>query len=996
MNSKVVFDNCPPNVSFTENIFSMRQCGLSMSDEEGQLLFYTNCQQVATADNQIMANGDSLNFEAWVELYGDTVNLEYYLTSNGYGKGARNIQGALALPDPADENIFYVFHINVGAIDESMVYSQGTHLLCTKIDMSEEEGKGAVVEKNKIILEDIIIDGGLSAARHANGRDWWLVFFRFGEPKYYRVLVTEGGVSGAWLEELNASIELDALGPSVFSFDGSKLAVVAADLNDQAQQKLYILDFDRCDGKFFNTKEVEYGNGVFWDGRVINMYSYGATISPNSRYLYVSDRFNYFQVDLWSDDPEASMINFADEDGFYDDWDPEYYSSFGLFGFSGLGPDGKVYATTVGLTDYFHVIERPNNYGVSCKMEQHSFKVLGINQYAVPNHPNYRLGPLEGSGCDTLGIQKAVFIHAHPYPNEGCVGGDTHFEVTAFGTGKSYQWQASNDGGLIWVNLIDGFHFVGTTTEYMTIKKILAEYDGMQFRCVVAGNASTEMSRPAPLTVIGYLPIADFSFEQDLDSLHFTNLSEGYEYVEYFFGDGESSTLPNARHLYLATGTYAVMLVATNACGSDTLTKEVIIEPIFADLEVSPIYGCVPLEVTVTSRSAYRINPHTFYLEGAISGYISSRLRSLTFTFPNPGVFDVHYYVESLDGETDTLVLEDYITISQYPGTNPTAEIELQQNGNTISLNAPFDLADSYTWFLVNGDTLSGQMAEYTFTNPGLYEVQLETANHCGMATGSVGVLVGGLQAAFTSNQQQGCAPFSVQFENRTDFFGASYVWQFPGGQPASSIEENPVVAYEESGIYEVVLIARADSLSDTLVQTAFIEVLANECPQANIFAQADGLEITLWTDCTNGTSYTWLLGDGTSPVSTPGVVHQYGEVGTFMVTLFVEGPCGIDTSSIEVNITGPNTTDFSQRQKHVSLVPNPASGQVRAISENGFANGASLTVFNALGAQVLEMKKVVWKQQEEVLLDGLASGVYFFRFENAGGAVQVGKLVVE
>ena len=997
-NSIISFDSIPPKVSFTENLFGMRQCGLSISDSDGKLLFYTNCQQVATSDNLVMENGDSLNFESNLIFDQDTINYEYYLNSNGYGEGSVNVQGAIALPEPSNEDMFYLFHVNVGAVDG--VYTQGTHLLCSKINMTKNSEQGKVIEKNTVVIEDLIFPGGLNATKHANGRDWWLIVFRFGEPGYYKILVGEGGVKGVWQEGLDVSLKQDDHGPSSFSPNGNRFALVASSPNDQEEQSLYAFDFDRCSGLLSNSKKILYTDWQLQWGGYFKLYSYGCTFSPNSRYLYISDRTNYLQLDMWSDDLHSSMVNFADNDGFWDLWGPDYLHTFdpsthhqwSYFGYSGLAPDGRVYATTVGLTRYFHVIERPNNPGVSCKMEQHSFKVLGINQYSYPNHPNYRLGPLEGSGCDTLGIKKDIFIHAHPYPNEGCVGGEAHFEVTAFGTGKTYQWQASNDGNT-WENLTGGQHFTGTATEYMVVENILQEHDGMQFRCIVTGNAGTQVSRPATLGVIGSPPVAAFTFEQDIDSLHFTSLSEGHEYVEYFFGDGESSTNPDVDHLFLDEGTYTVMLIATNACGRDTATAEVYIEPIFAVFEADRTQGCAPFDVTFTSRSPYRVITHQFTMDGAWVNYQSGRLREATVTYSTPGVFDTKLKVYGLNGEVDEITLDDYITVLQ--GINPTAEIELQQNGNTVQLNAPFDLADSYTWIFNNGETLTGQMAEYTFDAPGLYQIQLETTNHCGSATGSTDVLIGGPQAAFTVDQQQGCVPFIVQFENTTDFFGASYKWQFPDGLPATSSEENPVVEYEIPGIYEVVLIAHADSLSDTLVQAAYIEVLPDDCLQPNIFVQANGLDITAWTNCTDGTAYTWQMGDGTT-ISTQGAAHKYGEEGTYEITLLVESLCGIDTVSKEVNITGPNAIGVSQHKKYVSLVPNPASSHVQVISENGFPSGATLQVFNALGIEVVNIEKASWRQQEAVSLEELPTGAYFFRFESGNGQTQVGKLVVE
>ncbi|MEZ4960234.1 MAG: PKD domain-containing protein [Saprospiraceae bacterium] len=966
----------------------MRQCGLTVSDEDGKLIFYTNCHEIANAEHEQMANGDSLNFD-------------YYLNSLGYDAGSWVVQGSVVLPDPADNNIYHLLHVNVGDYDD--LYTIGTHLLSTKIDMSKDGGKGEVVEKNSVVLEDMVLPGGLTATRHANGRDWWLVVFKYNQPWYYRILLTPQGVINLGLAEMDVSFKKADGGPIAFAPDGSKLAVVAASPYDQGEQPLYLFDFDRCTGLLSNSKKIQYSNLLLSWGGFFRNYSYGCTFSPNSRYLYISDRTNYFQLDMWSDAPESTMINFADNDGFWDLWGPDYLHTFdpfthhawSFFGFSGLSPDGRIYTTTVGLTRYFHVIERPNNPGISCKMEQHSFKVLGINQYSFPNHPNYRLGPLEGSGCDTLGIQKAVYVHAHPYPEEGCVGGEVHFEVTAFGTGRSYQWQYSTDGGSTWANITDGPHFAGAHTEYLVVKDILESYDGMQFRCTVTGNASTETSRPAALSVIGYLPTAAFSFVQDIDSLHFFNESQDYEYVQYFYGDGNSSSLPNANHLYLAPGTYTVTLVATNACGQDTATAEIVVEPLFADLVASRTVGCKPFEVTFTSRSPYRALTHQFTVNGATPNYQGGRLRTMTVTYGTLGTFDVKLKVFGPNNEVAEILLEDYITV--LAGTNPVADIAAAQDGATVALGCPSCLADTYTWHFPNGDTLGGQSAEYTFSQSGYYQVVLEAANQCGTAFDTAAFTVGSPDVAFSAEKTSGCAPFAAQYHNWTQYAGATLEWHFPGGQPTTSSEESPLVVYENAGQYDATLIVAAGGLTDTLTQANYIEVLADECPEPQVFAQINELEVTVWTDCQDGSAaYLWDMGNGAT-FDTDGATYQYPAPGTYGITLTVAGPCGTATATVEVKVDGPSGIGSGAPSPgSLRLVPNPASGTVYLLSERAYGEGAAFRLFNPLGGEVLQIGKHYWGQREQLGLGNLPPGVYFYQFDAQSGLGQVGRLVVE
>jgi hypothetical protein len=69
-----------------------------------------------------------------------------------------------------------------------------------------------------------------------------------------------------------------------------------------------------------------------------------------------------------------------------------------------LAPDGKIYMSCTNGLDYIHVINNPNALGASCGFVQHGIQLPYYNSSGLPNHPNYHLGPLTGSICDSLNI----------------------------------------------------------------------------------------------------------------------------------------------------------------------------------------------------------------------------------------------------------------------------------------------------------------------------------------------------------------------------------------------------------------------------------------------------------------------------------------------------------------------------------------------------------------------------------------------------------------
>ena len=88
-----------------------------------------------------------------------------------------------------------------------------------------------------------------------------------------------------------------------------------------------------------------------------------------------------------------------------------------------LAPDGKIYITTGNSTQQMHIIDQPDSLGISCNVLQHSLQLPTLYFNTLPNHPNYHLGPLFGSICDSItGIPppaENLTLKLYPNPNKG-------------------------------------------------------------------------------------------------------------------------------------------------------------------------------------------------------------------------------------------------------------------------------------------------------------------------------------------------------------------------------------------------------------------------------------------------------------------------------------------------------------------------------------------------------------------------------------------------
>lgn len=82
-----------------------------------------------------------------------------------------------------------------------------------------------------------------------------------------------------------------------------------------------------------------------------------------------------------------------------------------------------------------------------------------------------------------------------------------------------------------------------------------------------------------------------------------------------------------------------------------------------------------------------------------------------------------------------------------------------------------------------------------------------------------------GIMANFIADDTQVLPGTNVSFFDSSTGDPVSWNWTFEGGQPTSSEEQNPVVNYEEEGLYDVRLIVGDGESFDTLTRTEYILV---------------------------------------------------------------------------------------------------------------------------------------------------------------------------
>ncbi|MBX2929092.1 MAG: hypothetical protein KF852_14740 [Saprospiraceae bacterium] len=350
----------------------------SICDKNGQLLFYTNGCQVINREHRLMENGGGL-------IGGNNPNNN--CSSHSYSSA----QGELALPPfPGTPDLYFIFHLST-LLDHPPYYII-RDLQLTTVDASAENGLGRVIEKNRVIFHGYFADQ-LTAVRHANGRDWWIVAPKMLSNTYFIWLFTPQGLQGP-MEQSIGSVWTwrDWGGQAVFSPDGSKYA------RANFENGLHLMDFDRCNGVFSNSVRIKSELPLNDTGPT------GVGFSPSSRYLYLSWSIRLFQFDLRA----ANISNSRTTVGT-----AQHYSFFQ----QRLAPDGKIYmSSSIGM-NYLHVIHQPDNPGMSCSFEEIGLTLPTRRSFNMPNLPWFRLYELPGSPCDTLRVQVPPVVRITVAPN---------------------------------------------------------------------------------------------------------------------------------------------------------------------------------------------------------------------------------------------------------------------------------------------------------------------------------------------------------------------------------------------------------------------------------------------------------------------------------------------------------------------------------------------------------------------------------------------------
>jgi len=343
----------------------------SICDKDGNLLMYSNGCTVADKNHQVMPNGRNLNNGDYFEMLGDSC-FDGYL-----GK-----QDIMILPDPGDEEGYYILHKPVIYFPQQNIDYR--ELRYSYVDMTLNDGNGDITQKNVVLGEELeYFYRYLTAINHENGRDWWIINPLYGGNEYLTYLLDENGFSQKRIQSIGPNFHWNASasGTAVFSPDGSMFAYYNKDDN------LLLYDFDRSNGELSNLKQLTLKTNT-----PNAAFASSVEFSPNSRFLYVAIQDSLWQVDTYEQDLKEGTE-------LIDVWDGTQDPFATTFTLMALAPNCKIYMASGSSTNTYHVINHPDEKGTACDFVQRGIQLPFTSSLAnMPNFPRFRVD--EEDKCD--------------------------------------------------------------------------------------------------------------------------------------------------------------------------------------------------------------------------------------------------------------------------------------------------------------------------------------------------------------------------------------------------------------------------------------------------------------------------------------------------------------------------------------------------------------------------------------------------------------------
>jgi hypothetical protein len=398
-NAGITFNSGSP-VALTNGSLVTTEGVATISDNSGNLLFYTDGVTVYNRIHNIMTNGTGL-----------------------FGH-ASSTQSAIIIQKPNQPNIYYIFTSDNDAGTDGICYST--------VDMNLSAGFGAVTIKNTFLYAPSCEK--LCAIRHCNNVDVWVVSHDYNSNVFRVWSVNSLGVGTIQTWSASGSVvsgvPQSSYGQLKSSPNGRQLAACHYGMN-----KIELHNFDPSTGWVSGGFTLSNETGI-----------YGCEFSPDGRILYGgTNQGMLLQWDLCAGTQAQIQAS------------RRVISNAGPFiGSIQLGPDGKIYVARNNTS--LSVINNPNVVGSGCNYSDLSIPLAGrSSRMGLPNFASFYIQPQYILPNPTISCTTASF--QSPTITNNCVNQNNLYTyLWNFGNG-----QTSTQQNPIHTYLLSGTYNVSLT-----------------------------------------------------------------------------------------------------------------------------------------------------------------------------------------------------------------------------------------------------------------------------------------------------------------------------------------------------------------------------------------------------------------------------------------------------------------------------------------------------------------------------------------------------
>lgn len=665
------FASTGPTVVDNSNINTSEGCA-TMSDEKGNLLFYTDGVTVWDKNNNIMFNGTGLR------------------------GGSSSSQSSIVVPAPGNFKKYYIFtsvQVESASLQREYCYNL--------VDMGLRGGLGEVIEKN--VVFDTACSERLTAANNTNNTDFWIITNSIRSNTFKSFALTASGLSRLpIISNIGDTID-PGIGMCKVSPNGKWLIQTFTRPNGLGSAQLFT--FNASTGRISNPIRL---NSIF-------NCTYGCAFSPNSNRLYLGAGFNcagnpintFIQYTLAN--PTESFIQ-----GSRTTITINSPSASLFVGDLSLALDDRLYLARVGQR--LSRFENPNDTGTNLIFTDTAVLFVSPRRVnlGLPNFYNsINLPPpsikIEKESCLTY---KFSFPSSKDYSFNGI-----------------YSWNFG-DGTIINTDSIPIHSFKRSANDSFFVTLNFRSPDNS-----VSVNQQIILTLP-PKPIADFVVNSNGCINTALNlNSNSSSANGGIIKFNWSLGDGTTSSLAQLNKKYNDTGIYNIKLVVTDTfgCVSDTNSISVNLnKKVTANFNLQGAYCAeTPLQMNDSSKTINTTISNWKYFWNNNNSFTSTLSGNFSPIFAKEELYSIKLVVSTIEG-----CISDTVTKNYFIYNRPTANFLLPKNCvldvsnfiNTSSL-AGRSIINSYKWDFGISEILSDTSIltnpSYKYTAAKSYPVKL-------------------------------------------------------------------------------------------------------------------------------------------------------------------------------------------------------------------------------------------------------------------------------